>query len=205
MSYAKWSIRESNIFEKWRQRVEKVFCVNRRLPEKVFQSGFSNFGFEEFDWAMSSEFWPSIQKLAQSSGDASLVVGVLEPHPVSYHFQEFGYYNWVEIPSTASPDNYWDVLQHSPENHPADAILINSEVVGWVPTSGAWGIWGERSYGICALGLRNLKISEGQLNRSWRTVQGALQHILPNNFKDQKIPGEFAENFRSNFGGAKDK
>lgn len=132
-------IRNTREFEESRQEIEKTL-TNECLPGRVFHRDFRWFAFEEFDWAMSGAFWPIMQELAQASGDISLLMAVLDPEPEGYFKKEFGYYNWVNIPISASRDDYWELLSDHPESSPADSFLANSEKVIWLPRSAKWAI-----------------------------------------------------------------
>jgi hypothetical protein len=195
MKLATLFIRDTQAFEVGKQEIEKTFLINECLPERVFREDFGWFAFEEFDWAMSGEFWPVIQELAQASGDTSLLMAVLDPEPEDYFKKEFGYYNWANIPISASRDDYWELLNAHPESSPADSFLANSEKVVWLSHSAKWAIWGERSYGVCVLAA-----CERMQIGSWHDVDWALKHYLPNSFKNRVVPAEFAASLRLNFG-----
>lgn len=187
-------IRDTQAFEESKHKIEKTFLINECLPERVFREDFRWFAFEEFDWAMSGEFWPVVQELAQSSGDTSLLMAVFDPEPEDYFKKEFGYYNWASIPVSASRDDYWELLNTHPESSPADSFLANSEKVVWLPHSAKWAIWGERSREICVLAVHE----RAQLG-SWHSVDWALE-VCVNSFKDRVVPAEFAASLRLNFG-----
>ena len=187
-------MRDAKAFVTARTGVEKSFLLKESLPSQVFQSGFNWFAFEEFDWALSNEFWPSIQKLAIASGDSSLLMAVLDPEPEGYFMKEFGYYNWADVPVSISQDDYWNLLNVSPEGSPADSVLVNSEKLIWLPHSAAWAIRGERSSGVCVLAARE----RAQID-SWHGVDWALKTCLPNNFPDCVVPPEFATSLRLHY------
>lgn len=186
-------IKDSHCFSVYKKRVDTCFQIKASLPSQVFKEGFVRFGFEEFDWAMSSKFWPTIQALCQTSGDTSLLLAVLEPDPTNYYKKEFGYFNWVTFSMSASPEEYWDILNRCPDGSPADSLLINSEKVVWLPQSGKWAIWGERSVEVCILGCRR----PGYFG--WHDVDWALEVAMPNAFRNRMIPPEYAERFRCNY------
>lgn len=191
-------IQDAQRFNESRKDIEKSFLTDRSLPDQVFYSDFKWFAFEEFDWAMSgTDFWAAIQRLAQASGDTSLLMAVLDPEPESYFKKEFGYYNWANIPISASRDDYWELLNAHPESSPADSFLANSEKVVWLPHSAKWAIWGERSYGVCVLA-----VCERMQIGSWHDVDWALKTCLPYSFKNRVVPAEFAASLRLNFGAA---
>ena len=40
--------------------LNNVFQIDQRMPNQVFKEPFGCFIFEEFDWAMTPEFWNSV-------------------------------------------------------------------------------------------------------------------------------------------------
>lgn len=182
-------------FENTRSAVKSSFLIDAELPDQVFQDSFRYFAFEEFLWMMSAEGWSVLHDLARSSDDQSLLMTVLDPKPDSYYKKEFGYYNWASLPASISGDGYWSFLNEHPSGYPADSLLVNSKTVAWLPPSGAWAIWGERSYGICVLGHRK-QIAPG----SWQNIDWALESCLPANFAGGVVPQRFQLSFRANFG-----
>lgn len=181
-------------FELLKLQVEECFWIERSLPNQVFKQGFASFRFEEFDWAMSADFWSALQALCQCSGDASLLIAVLEPDPLKYYRKEFGYFNWAELSVSASDTEYLELLNRFPDESPADSLLANSEKVVWLPRSGKWAIWGERTYEVCVMGRRD---SEEQ--NVWNDVGWALETAIPNAFSGGVIPTDFAEPLSRNY------
>jgi hypothetical protein len=188
-------VQEEKEFKKFYTLVNQIFNDGLRLPNQVFQHFFNRFMFEEFDWAMSADFWNTLLQLATESLDSYILMAVIEPNPVDYFYNEFGYYSWFKLPVNISTDDYWDILSLEPEGSPADALLFNSDVVVWVPPSKKWAIWGERSHGICILATSN---DQFQL-ASWRSVDEALKEIVPLHYANQKVPRDFAESLRINY------
>lgn len=188
-------IRDSLVFEARRRRLEELLRSESGLPEQIFRKDFVWFAFEEFDWAMSADFWPEAQRLARGSNDSSVLMAVLDPSPSDYYKKEFGVYNWAELSIGLSSDDYWSLLNHHPKSSPADSVIANSEKIVWFPESGKWAVWGERSYGVCVLGAR-AKLSLD----SWHDVEWALQNYLPNCFREQVVPSDFARTLRLNYG-----
>jgi hypothetical protein len=192
-------LRDARTFEERSKQLRNVVLVDRCLPEQVFHDQFHRFAFEEFDWAMSSEFWLCLQELAQVSCDTLVLMAVLDPDPKDYFLREFGYINWADIRTSMSASDYWNLLNAHPKDSPADSVLANSEKVVWLPHSGKWVVWGERSRGVCVLAARNRGLLEGISCGSWRNADKALNGFLANSFKDRVVPSGFAETFLFNF------
>lgn len=144
-------IADDSAFGRLRADLEVTVYPDLRLPEVPFKQSFRVLGFEEFDWAMSGEFWPVLQKLASQSGDQELVFAVLDPDPVNYFKAMFGYYNWAILPATLSSNDYWNFLNTDPTESPADSMLGNAQAVIFTVPSKRWLIWGERESGLCVL------------------------------------------------------
>lgn len=197
-------IRTRKQFERGLELVRNVFESDRPLPEQVFREHYGNFLFENFYWAMSSEFWPVLQKLANQSNDHVILMGVLEPEPLDYYYSNFGFFNWCNLEIDLSADDYADILETAPESSPADALLYYSDVVVWVPYSMKWGVWGERDHEVAILAYHEdeTHLSQADFLDSWATsVDEAIADLLPVQFMKKEIVAEFLETFRQNYTG----
>ncbi|MBG9692795.1 hypothetical protein ABD91_18660 [Lysinibacillus sphaericus] len=133
--------------------MKKIFKLNKSLPENIFSSQFTNFKFNEFDLLMYDEFWDFIKTLNNITGDDSIIISVIDPDPIKYHFKHFNFFNTVKIPKEFSAEDYHNVLEfHLPDSE-ADAIIYISNVIVIFPISKKWAIWADRSYGIMVLGF----------------------------------------------------
>lgn len=187
-------ITDHRLFASCKAEVEKACRLDEQLPGQVFHESFIRFAFEEFDWAMSSEFWSAIREFSRSSGDEACLIAVLDPHPVSYYKKEFGFFNWAILPLSISADEYWSFLNWHPDGSPADSLLANAEKVVWLPPSGKWAVWGERSLEVCVLGCR-----EYARHTTWHDVDWALRTAVPKCFRDGVVPQEFVIRLRQNY------
>ncbi|MCY9764815.1 hypothetical protein M5X06_30685 [Paenibacillus alvei] len=174
-------------FEKALRLVSNVFNSEERLPNQVFKVPFQNTVIIDFDHAMSSYFWNELEKLTDKCEDSFVIMAVLEPDPVNYYYKEFSKYNWCLFQKGTTVDEYWNTLKESPVDSPADAIVSNSEVVLWLPSSMKWAVWGERSYGICVLGFNEVSDYKSE---SWFTMDRAITDLVSLNFKDNTVPEE---------------
>lgn len=182
--------------------VRKVFLLEGDIPDQVFNPPFDNFLFQEFDWALTPNFWDSaIQPFSLALEDAYVVVAVLEPNPVNYFYQNFGYYNWFKYPPTINGRDYWKILEKGPKESPADALLFNSETIVWLPASLKWAVWGNRSYGLCIIAFQDneTKIKLTSFLKSWKSAAVALNSFIGVNFQERKIPLEFRDSFMQNY------
>ena len=181
-------------FESKRLEVEKVFHCNATLPDQVFRKGCKFFRFESFDLAVSRAIWPVIQELAETSGDDSVLIAVLDPDPSSYFKKAFGYYNWADVPVSISSDAYVDLLNEHPEGSPADALNVTSRTMIWVPKSAKWAIWADRDWETCVVGFR-----DDIPTTSLHGIRWALDIYLIYCFKYHTVPSDFRETFWSNY------
>lgn len=159
-----------NEFDESFKLIKSVFEIHKNIPNQVFKKQFSSFMFEEFDWAMSADFWNSFLKpMGVISQDDRILMAVLDPDPLNYFYNEFGYYNFVKFPINISGNKYFEALEQGPKNSPADAMLFNSEVVVWVPLSAKWAIWGKRGSGVIKLAFSDeiTKKEAADLIKSW--------------------------------------
>lgn len=180
-------IDDTNQFEKALRLVSNVFNSEERLPNQVFKLPFQNTVIIDFDHAMSSYFWNELEKLTDICEDSFVIMAVLEPDPVNYYYKEFSKYNWCLFQKGTTVDEYWKTLKESPVDSPADAIVSNSEVVLWLPSSMKWAVWGERSYGIGVLGFNEVS---DYTSESWFTMDRAITDLVSLNFRDNTVPEE---------------
>ncbi|MCL6458433.1 MAG: hypothetical protein K6T85_10555 [Gorillibacterium sp.] len=187
MSWNKF-ITDKTQFEETQDLITKTFNYEQRLPNQVFKVPFQKTVVLDFDHAMSYRFWNELEQLTELFGDSSVIMAVLDPHPVDYYYNEFSQYNWCVLQNGTTADEYWNMLEQGPEESPADAILFNSEVVVWLSSSMKWAIWGERSYGICVLGFTD--DNSDYKSESWFTMDKAITDLVSLNFKNYTVPEE---------------
>lgn len=181
-------IKDTNVFEEASHFVSKVFYDKQRLPNQVFRVPFQKTAVLDFDYAMSYHFWDELKRLIDTFGDSYVIMAVLDPHPVDYYYNEFSRYNWCTLNKGTTADEYWNMLNESPIDSPADSIVSNSEVVVWLSSSMKWAIWGERSYGICVAGFSDeIKDYNKEL---WFTMDEAITNLVSLQFKNCIVPEE---------------
>ncbi|MFK4305316.1 hypothetical protein ABH892_005501 [Paenibacillus sp. RC254] len=173
-------ISDKEKFEEAVNLVKRAFDHEKRLPEQIFNVPFQKTCVFDFDKAMSYSFWHELERLINLSNDPFILMAVLDPHPVDYFYKEFSRYNFFILSRDATADEYWKMIESSPEESPADAIVFNSEVVVWLSPSMKWAIWGERSYGICIVGLSE-EISSYK-SESCLTIDTAISDLVSLNF-----------------------
>jgi len=195
-------IKNKKQFEEALHLVTKMFNYEQRLPNQVYKVPFKKNVVLDFDHAMSRDFWNELEELIGLSGDPFAIMAVLDPHPVDYYYNEFSQYNWCILQEGTTADEYWNMLEQGPEESPADAISINSEVVVWLSSSMKWAIWGERCYGICVLGFNDGVIGDYECE-SWFTMDQAITDLVSLNFKNYTVPGEIISELMNHYSSIK--
>lgn len=201
MNFENFFVRNNEEFNELKEMVSATFNIESKLPNQVFCEKFGNFKFEEFDFAMSGEFWDTLKKLAIQTNDDFVLAAVLEPSPVGYLYKEFNYYNWIKLPVGLSTDEYFEILELGPEESPADAVVYNSYTVVWLSPSMKWAIWGERDYGICVIGFNDTS-HRNKLSpflKSWRSIDKIVLSWIETNFVSHGLQQDFVKSLYLNY------
>ncbi|KXI47095.1 MULTISPECIES: hypothetical protein [Bacillus cereus group] len=197
MNLKSLSIKNKEVFDKWKHELDGMIHFDLSLPNQVFQNDYGNYMFGEFDSLMYDDGWNEIRKLAQTTHDSFVIMGVLDPHPEEYYYKEFGYYNWLKLPCDLTGDQYMDVLEEYPQDSMADSIMHNSFVVAWFPPSKEWIIIGDRSYGINILAIKNESGLKHKLTPFYNW--SSLDKFISLNFEDEVQDKEFIKNISRNY------
>lgn len=200
MNYQELFIHKKEEFEKVWSLITAAIDVKQELPNQIFKPAFSGFALGEFDWAMSGDFWGTLQQLTKVTGDSTAYIAVLDPEPTEYYFHHFGYYNIASLPITMSKDDYWQLLGTAPQNNPADSLLFNSFIVVWFPPSLRWFIFGQRTYEVCILAFADeeTKKAAQAITDTWMPMDDMIS-IMSSNFSKEIMPKEFEVAFRENY------
>lgn len=183
-------------FESRRLEVEKVFHYKATLPDQVFREDFKFFAFEDWEMMFGDEFWPVIQKLAEASGDDSVLIGVFDADPSTFWRKHFGHYGWANIPVSISTCEFSELLNEDPtEESPPGGLQLYGHKVILVPQSAKWAIWGERRWETWVVGFQ-----DDIPTTSLHGIRWALDSYLIYCFKDLTVPSDFKEKFWSNYG-----
>jgi len=182
---------------------KEIFKLNSNLPENVFLTQFSNFKFNEFEWLMYDEFWDFMKILSDITGDDSVIISVIDPDPIEYHYKQFNFFNTVRIPKEFSVEEYRDVLNfHLPDSE-ADAIINNSNVISIFSNSKKWAIWADRNYGIMILGFNYDEVGEfNKLDfKDWTSITdiNIITNWISYNFENETEIKNFADELYLNY------
>lgn len=189
-----------NEYKMYRDLINNVIEPSINLPGNVFTDWYNNFLFEEFDWTMTEEFSEKLKQLAIETNEPFVLIAVLDPNPSEYYFNEFGYFNWIKIPTDVLDTFYFEAIEYPPEESVADSILYNSQKIVWTVPSAAWAIWGDRNYGICILGRKmGCQLESEQNLKNWKTVENALESWMKLSFENQDIPKKFKRQMVLNY------
>ncbi|GAC42257.1 hypothetical protein [Paenibacillus popilliae] len=188
-------LKEKQEFEKSFEIMEGMLKYKERLPKQIFKSPLDFFLICEIENAMGGPFENALKELAATSRDDYIIMGILDPDPVTYYYKEFGYYNWIHLPANMNEDYYWDMLNVEPKESPADTLVDNSYIMAWASPTNQWAIWGERDYGIAILGVNKKSIMRKRIpeNEIWMEMGDDVAEIISLNFKKFILPQEIKE------------
>lgn len=176
--------------------------VSSRMPERVFRPNYTQVHFLEFSLFAWDEFWTLLQCLLKESQDQNVSLVVLDPDPERYVLTEFGRFGVIDVPVTASAEQYRKAL-NGPGPTP-DTLMLISEVMVWFPPSLQWLIWGERGtetmllayeqgfHGVAATAIKDTGIS-------LLTAEDALNLSSPA-WRDRAARARFARRLMDNYG-----
>ncbi|MCE2793650.1 MAG: hypothetical protein ACK493_15210 [Planctomycetota bacterium] len=151
MTSLPFKILESYDYEVQKSFLESVVNSHSKLPDNPFLGTGLKYQFDEYDWALSGEFWQTVQSLSSRSLDSEVLMAVLEPDPTDYFKVNFGFYGWTRLSVEMSNKEYWDFINQSPPESPADSVLGVAEKIVLIPQSKRWCVWGERESGLCVI------------------------------------------------------
>jgi hypothetical protein len=190
-------LKEEKEFQNFFQVIKEMFKYDRRLPKQIFKSPLDYFLICDLDKAIGGQFHNELKNLVSVSKDDYIIMGILDPDPVTFYCKEFGFYNWLRIPANMSEDYYWNMLNFEPNGRPVDCILCNSNTIVWASPSKQWAIWGERQYGIAILGFNKDSELKQQIqeNDTWGKMDEDFATLISYNFKEFKLPNEIKDSF----------
>jgi hypothetical protein len=185
---------DEDAFETLRARVDSTFYISRRLPDMVFQRVARPTLFCEYEAVLGAGFWPALANLASLHGDDTVDVLTLDPDPVTYYRQEYGYYASFSLRTRASPGEYWDAIADVPSGDQAGAIVYTANVVAVTGPSASWGCWGERGLGIAVFQshLKHEMDVWSERFGPFLTVEGAVESYVAPNFGPAGVPPELS-------------
>lgn len=198
-------IKDKETYLKYKKIVDECFYTKNELPNQVFKKDYSNFLFEEDYLTMCPEFWNIIKKIAEKTNDDTLILGVLDPDPITYYYKNFGYFNWVELSIDIDEAYYEDIFDIHPEGYEVDCIRHYSVTIAIVPTSKKWAIWVDRDFEICIIGFNNNTLSNEEiieltsiLNK-WKNVDEAFEWFIEDIIFDRSKLQDIKELYKENY------
>jgi hypothetical protein len=187
------------------EKVESFFYVDRCLPEQVFKRPYRFYLMRQFDGGSMWDFMDVLQKLHSPLANDTVLFNVLDPHPIDYFYKHFGKISAFSFKADITEPEYYAMRWLNPGNE-ADAIASNSNVETYIPSSGAWAMWGERGREISVLGLDDLALAFYlvQENRYWTDAETAINGFASQPYRDHKVPEGFRGALISNYGNTAD-
>jgi len=189
-------------YNKFYKLVDDCFYVDRELPNQVFKDNYSTFLFQEFEFIMMLEFWTYIKELSKITNDELIILGVLDPDPISYYYHCFEYFNWIKLPTSITYDKYIEQIETAPKESEADSIFYNSFAIVIAPISKKWCIWADRHFETCIIAFQKDFFSEKQLCKisMFKKIDYALDSwmhftLYKDDDKTRKVISKFKKNY----------
>jgi hypothetical protein len=187
--------------KKLQTELHEIFQPDQRLPALVFEQGFDDFRFIEFDRMLSPAFWGTLKTLATVFGDDLILMGLRKPDPVEYYYAHFGRCGIIKLQPGEAAETYSRCLFDAPNNSPADVLQHITSIGCWWGSTQDWGIWGERELGIGILAHRSIR-DIGLLPSTVPVLEDAHQALdafVSNNFRNESAYEEFQSMLLANY------
>jgi hypothetical protein len=187
-----------------RQKVERIFHVERCLPDKVFKRSYRFQLLCEFDFAMS-DVLEAFRRTCSPLATDTILLSVLDPDPINYFYKHFHKINAVYFRGNITKKEYTSLRWRNPGNQ-ADAIQFNTGIETYIPSSLSWAMWGERSPEIAVIGLDDPVLAAYLVkeNGYWMDAETSLRRFARMPFIDQKVPEDFRRALIANYGSRAD-
>ena len=127
--------------------LSRVLDPDCRLPNWPFKAPVGNADVCQYSLAIAGTFGPVLQELVDAHGDHSVSLVVFQPTP-TYYRAGYGSYPAFTIPGQTIAEAYWGTVAYEPRDDPTGSVTYTANVVGIAGSSGAWAVWGERSWDL---------------------------------------------------------
>lgn len=134
------------------ERVNSFFYSDKCLPDQVFKRPYRFYLTREFDGGAMLDLLQILQKHHSPLVNDTILLSVLDPHPIDYFYKHFGKINAFIFDGGMTEQDYGAMRRLSPGNA-ADAIGTGMEIEVYIPSSGSWALWGEHGREMNVLGL----------------------------------------------------
>ena len=183
-----------------REKVENSFHVERRLPEQLFKRLYKFQLLCEFDFAMS-DILDALRETASPLQTETVLLSVLDPAPIDYFYKHYHKVNAFYFKANISKKEYMSLRWRDPGNQ-SDAIMFNSRVETYIPSSTSWAMWGERSREIAVIGLDDPTLAAYLINENgyWMDAETASNEFASMPYPHQKMPQDFKRALIANYG-----
>lgn len=167
-----------------------VVDASIRLPRSPFRIPGTT-DICQFNWAIGGKFAPVLRALAEHYGDTSVIAGVIEPDPVTYYENGYGYHpKFSLLTSVLTEGALWERLSFEPEGDPTGAIAFTADIFAIEGSSGQWGVWAQRDWDVA---LIRSDVTGGQWLAAgvpFTSVDEALTAFVEPDFKTPLSAGE---------------
>ena len=198
-----WFVTDPTVFDTVIVDVDQCFWRERQLPQQVFRHGMARVQFFEFGEVVTAEFWRILASLGRHYRDNEVLVTTIDPTPQYFH-DHFGYFGLLRLPVNPDPERYIAAWRFAPEKSRADSLNDHGEVLAYTGTSGGWGVWADREFGIAIIGVR---ATDG-IEPPAKLVSNGIQFkslevsvdIIGLAWAGSVAPADFRDEFRRNYG-----
>jgi hypothetical protein len=128
-------------------QVKRVLDIDQRLPQWPFIAPAGHADICQFSLAVEGPFDAVLEALVGTYGDETVSLVILQPSPI-YYRENYGSYPAFMTSAAGIADTYWDLVSYEPGGDPTGAASYTAEVAAIVGSSGAWGVWAERTWDI---------------------------------------------------------
>jgi hypothetical protein len=126
---------------------------------------------------------------------------VLDPDPITYFYKHFRAINAFYFNADIPERDFYTLRERNP-SHEWNAPPFQSEVETYIPSSGTWAMWGDRSREIAVLGLDELALASYLVKEHgyWVDAEAALNGFARVPYKNQIAPEDLRRELVANFG-----
>lgn len=180
-------------------QIERALDTDRRLPSWPFRADAGNTDICQFSAAIEGPFGSVLQALVDAHGDTTVSLLVLEPTP-AYYRENYGSYPGFMIPAQGIAEGYWGAVAHEPGGDPTGSVSYTANVIGIAGSTGAWAVWGERSWDLAIVVSKFVSGPWTSLGVTFVSAESALADFTEPDFKvplPEAVRAQFLANVRA--------
>ncbi len=191
------------------QKVERIFDVDKRLPEQVFGRPYRFYLLREFDAAMS-DLILLLRQHNPALAREIILLCVIDPDPINHFEKRLKTIPAFYFTANVGEKKFSELCRRRLDRvgHFADSIANISDVESYIPESASWAMWGERQPEIAVLGLDDPELVAHLIDENgyWMDAESATDDggfaVMP--YSNRKVPEDFRAALIANYGGRAD-